>query len=163
FLLNIVVTRLISTQREQVAVLKAFGYTDNAVGWHYIKLVLVIAFFGVVAGVLVGIWLGTEMGELYMIYYRFPYLDFELRVQTVLFAALLTIGAALVGVVRAVRRAVSVPPAEAMRPSPPAAYRPTVIERLGLKNLFDRPTRMIARNLERRPFKALLTLVGIAF
>jgi putative ABC transport system permease protein len=163
FLLNIVVTRLISTQREQVAVLKAFGYTDNAVGWHYIKLVLVIAFFGVVAGVLVGIWLGTEMGELYMIYYRFPYLDFELRVQTVLFAALLTIGAALVGVVRAVRRAVSVPPAEAMRPSPPAAYRPTVIERLGLKNLFDQPTRMIARNLERRPFKALLTVVGIAF
>ena len=49
-----------------------------------------------------------------------------------------------------------------MRAEPPATYRPTVIERLGLRHLFDQPTRMIARNLERQPVKAVLTVVGMS-
>lgn len=163
FLLNIVVTRLISTQREQVAVLKAFGYSSLAVGWHYVKLVLVVALLGAVAGVALGLWLGRQMGELYMMYYRFPYLDYALRPNVVVTAVLLTAGAALAGVVQAVRRAVQQPPAEAMRPAPPPVFRATVVERLGLQHLFDQPTRMVLRHLERQPVKALLTVVGIAF
>ena len=34
--------RLISTQREQIAALKAFGYTQREIGWHYLKLALLI-------------------------------------------------------------------------------------------------------------------------
>src|SRR5690606_23794280 len=64
FLLNIVVTRLISTQREQVAVLKAFGYTNAAVGWHYVKLVLVVALGGAAVGVGLGLWLGQGYAKL---------------------------------------------------------------------------------------------------
>lgn len=162
FLLNIVVTRLIGTQREQIAVLKAFGYSNLDVGGHYMKLVLVIAFVGVAGGTVLGLWLGREMANLYMAFYRFPYLDFTLRLPVFFAAIALTTAAALVGVVRAVRRAVKLPPAEAMRPAPPAHYRPTFIERLGLQRLFDQPTRMIARNLERQPVKALLTVIGMA-
>ena len=50
FLLNLVLARLISTQREQIAVLKAFGYSNLAVGFHYLKLVLVITLGGAVLG-----------------------------------------------------------------------------------------------------------------
>src|SRR5690606_24010603 len=46
FLLNMVVSRLVALQREQIAVLKAFGYTNLSVGVHYVKLVLVIALLG---------------------------------------------------------------------------------------------------------------------
>jgi putative ABC transport system permease protein len=42
FLLNVVVGRLVSTQREQIGVLKAFGYSHRAVGLHYLKLVLLV-------------------------------------------------------------------------------------------------------------------------
>jgi putative ABC transport system permease protein len=49
-----------------------------------------------------------------------------------------------------------------MRPAPPATYRRTLVERLGLQRLLDQPTRMILRSLERQPVKALLTVVGIA-
>jgi putative ABC transport system permease protein len=162
FLLNIVVTRLIALQREQVAVLKAFGYRNRDIGLHYVKLVLVIAVAGAIGGTLLGVWAGRALGNLYLEFYRFPFLHYTLRPAVVLTAVALTTGAALVGVLRAVSRAVRLPPAEAMRPAPPARYRRTVVERIGLERLLDQPTRMILRNLERQPVRALLTVVGIA-
>lgn len=162
FLLNIVVTRLISLQREQIGVLKAFGYTHLDVGLHYTKMVLVIALAGAAVGTLLGLWLGSLMGDLYLEYYRFPGLDYRARWSIVITALVLTAGASLVGVIQAVRRAVRLPPATAMRAAPPAVYRATIAERLGLQRLFDQPTRMIMRNLERRPLRAGLTVVGIA-
>ena len=62
FLLNMVLARLIGTQREQIAALKAFGYTHFDVGWHYLKFVLVIATGGMVAGTLLSVTTrGREM------------------------------------------------------------------------------------------------------
>src|SRR5690625_5999325 len=77
-------------------------------------------------------------------------------------AVLLTSGAALAGVVSAVRRAARLAPAEAMRPAPPPSYRPTIVERLGLQRFFDQPTRIIMRNIERQPIKSGLTVLGLA-
>ncbi len=162
FLLNIVVARLIALQREQVAVLKAFGYSNAAVGWHFVKLVLAIAVLGAAGGLILGAWLGRAMADLYLEYYRFPYLEYRLSISVMVTAVLLTTGASLAGVITAVRRAVKLAPAEAMRPEPPASYRPTLVERLGLKRLFDQPTRIIMRNIERQPIKSGLTVLGMA-
>jgi putative ABC transport system permease protein len=162
FLLNIVVSRLISLQREQIAILKAFGYRNLDVGLHYVKMVLVIAFLGAVGGTALGVWAGKALGELYLQFYRFPYLDYTLRPGVLLVAVGLTSGAALAGVLLAVRKAVRLPPAEAMRPAQPALYRASLVERLGLRMILDPPTRMILRNLERQPVKAGLAVVGTA-
>ncbi|NJD10104.1 MAG: ABC transporter permease [Gemmatimonadetes bacterium] len=163
FLLNIVVSRLISLQREQIGVLKAFGYTNTDVGLHYAKLVLLVALAGGAAGVVVGLWLAGLMGDLYLDYYRLPSLDFSASIGSVIAALVLTTGAALLGVQRAVRRAVRLSPAIAMRPALPALYHATIMERVGFQRWFDQPTRMILRNLDRQPVRALLTVVGIAF
>jgi len=162
FLLHIVVTRLIALQREQVAVLKAFGYTNRAVAWHFMKLVLLIAVLGAAGGLLLGAWLGRAMADLYLEYFRFPYLEYRLSITVMVTAVLLTSGAALAGVVSAVRRAARLAPAEAMRPAPPPSYRPTIVERLGLQRFFDQPTRIIMRNIERQPIKSGLTVLGLA-
>lgn len=162
FLLNIVVTRLITLQREQIAILKAFGYRNLDVGLHYLKLVLVIALIGAIVGTALGMWLGRAMANLYLEFYRFPYLEYTLDWTVVLAAVALTTGASFIGVIRAIRGAVRLPPAEAMRPAPPTVFRATIVERLGLQRFFDQPTRMIMRSLERQPVKAALTTVGIA-
>jgi putative ABC transport system permease protein len=70
--------------------------------------------------------------------------------------------AAIGGTLYAVWEAVDLQPARAMQPEPPATYRATIVERLGLQSVFDPPTRMILRHLERRPLNALLTVIGIA-
>jgi putative ABC transport system permease protein len=49
-----------------------------------------------------------------------------------------------------------------MQPAVPGKFRTTILERLGAARHLSQPTRMIFRNLERRPLKALLSIVGVA-
>jgi len=163
FLLNVVISRTVNTQREQVAILKAFGYGNLEIGLHYFKFVLFTVILGVAGGTATGVWLGRLLGDIYMEYYRFPYLLFRLDIAIVLEAVVISLAAALAGTVHAIRTAAKLPPAEAMRPEQPAKYRKTYIERLGLGRILSQPARIIARNIERRPLRSLLSVIGIAF
>jgi putative ABC transport system permease protein len=118
FLLNIVLSRLINTQREQIAALKAFGYTKREIRRHYLKMIMVIPTMGVLLGTGVGAWMGHGLTHLYSQFYRFPVAGFKLEYGVVVFALVLSVGAALIGTLAAVQRAVKLPPAEAMRPEP---------------------------------------------
>ena len=162
FLLNVVISRLISLEREQIAVLKAFGYSNFAIGLHYTKLVLMIVSFGVFGGIAVGIWMGKGMSNIYMDFYSLPFMLYVLKPQVVIAAAVISMLVAVTGTLYAVRRAARLPPAQGMRPETLTTYRATIVERLGLQRWFSQPTRMILRHIERRPLKALLTILGIA-
>lgn len=162
FLLNVVISRLVTMQREQVATLKAFGYGNGAVTAHYLKLVAVIAGGGVLGGTALGVWLGHALSGIYMEFYYFPWLRFSLQPQTVLEAAGASLAAAGAGTIIAVWRAASLSPAQAMRPEPPPRYRETLVEKLGLKRWLSQPTRMILRHIWRKPLKSALTVLGIA-
>lgn len=162
FLLNVVINRTIRLQREQIATLKAFGYSNLIIGIHYIKFVLLIVLIGIAGGIAVGAWFGKGLGEMYMEFYRFPYLVYELKLSVVIVASIITIGAALAGTIHSVWKAAMLSPAEAMQPEPPARYRKTIIERIGLWHLFSQPARIIIRNIGRSPTKSFLTITGIA-
>lgn len=163
FLLNVVLGRMIHMQREQIAALKAFGYGNRAVALHYFKLVMVIVVLGVMTGVLAGILLAQGMSGIYMDFFSFPFLHFQLRSQVVLYATLTNAGGALFATLFAVRTAARLRPAEAMRPEAPTQYRESFVERLGLKRFLSQPNRMIVRHILRRPVKSMLTMLGIAF
>ncbi len=163
FLLNVVLSRLIALQREQIAVLKAFGYRYLTIGMHYVKLVLLMAALGVAAGVALGAWFGQGLAHVYTeTTFRFPYLDYQLDPGVVVIAFAVGALAAISGTLQSVARAVRLQPAEGMRPDMPEAYRATLVERIGLQRWFAAPTRMILRHIERRPLKSLLTVLGIA-
>lgn len=162
FLLNILLARLVSTQRDQIAVLKAFGYSNLAVGLHYLQLVVLITLVGAALGSALGLWAGAAITEYYTNFFHFPLLQYRAGWGLLTTAIGVSGAAAVLGTFTAVQRAVALPPAEAMRPEPPAEYRPTALERLGLQRLFSPPGRIILRNLERRPVQALLSMVGIA-
>jgi putative ABC transport system permease protein len=162
FIIHVVLSRLINTQREQIATLKAFGYSRFEIGLHYLKFALAITTGGSMLGTGVGIWLGQGLTELYARYFRFPAFSYHLDPLAICLALLMGGAAAGLGILSAVHRAVRLAPAEAMRPEPPARYTPTVLERLGLQRFFSPPLRMILRQLERRPLRALLSCMGIA-
>ncbi|WP_296892483.1 ABC transporter permease [Thiobacillus sp.] len=163
FLLNVVLSRLIALQREQIAILKAFGYSYAAIGTHYVKMVLLMALLGVAAGVALGTWFGQGLSHVYSeTTFRFPYLDYRLQPGTVLIALAVSALAAVSGTLVSVMRAVRLPPAEGMRPEMPARYRTSLVERLGLQRWLAAPSRMILRHIGRRPLKSLLTVLGIA-
>ena len=162
FLLNVVISRLISLEREQIAALKAFGYSDFAVGLHYIKLVLMIVSIGIIAGIGAGIWMGQGMSNIYMDFYSLPFMIYVLKPRVIISAAVISMAVAVLGTLYAVRSAAKLPPAQAMRPEPPAMFHATLVERLGLQRWISQPTRMILRHIERRPLKSLLTMLGIS-
>lgn len=163
FLLNVVLTRIIGLQREQIAALKAFGYSNAAVGWHYLKFVLSIAAVGCVIGIGLGEWLAESMSGMYSQFYRFPVFQYRINWALPVLVSVLSLLAAGIGSLAPVLAAVRLPPAEAMRPAPPARFRPTIIERLGVEALFTTSVRMILRELERRPLKSLLSATGLGF
>ncbi|MHC5018870.1 MAG: ABC transporter permease [Planctomycetota bacterium] len=163
FLLNIVVTRLVRTQREQIAALKAFGYTNTAVGWHYLKLVWVVVLVGTALGIAGGGWLAKALSEMYLQYYRFPYLTFVLPGTVAASATAISLAIGTLGTLVAVRQAVVLPPAEAMRPEPPPRYRRSWFERAGLLGWIDQPTRIVLRSLGRRPVKSAFAVLGVGF
>ncbi|MEQ9546667.1 MAG: ABC transporter permease [Marinobacter sp.] len=162
FLLNVVISRLISTQRDIIAVLKAFGYSNRQVGWHYSQMVLVIAGVGLLLGTGAGLWLGRALGELYMEFYRFPSLLFSINPWWLIFLAVITLLVAWLGGWRAIRAAATLPPAEAMQPESPGRFKVGTFERAlgGLR--FSQPSRMILRQFLRRPIRTLLSVIGIA-
>ncbi|HJV28829.1 MAG TPA: FtsX-like permease family protein [Aromatoleum sp.] len=162
FLLNVVMGRLVAMQREQIATLKAFGYGNLAVLWHYLKFVAVIAGAGVISGTALGVWLGKALSAIYMEFYYFPFLRFSLEPMTVVEAAIASLLAAGAGTVMAVWRAASLSPAQAMRPEPPARYHETGLEKLGLKRWLSQPTRMIVRHIRRRALQSAVSVLGIA-
>ncbi len=162
FLIHLVLSRLVSTQREQIAVLKAFGYGNLSIGVHYLQLALAAVTGGVILGTFVGWYFGYAMTALYAEFFRFPVLRYEMNPWILGTAVLISLSAASIGALRAVQKAVALPPAESMRPEPPARYHASLIERIGLQKIFSLATRIIVRNLERNPVKAVLTTLGIA-
>lgn len=162
FLLNVVISRLIALEREQIAVLKAFGYSNFEIGIHYSKLVLMIVSLGIILGIGFGIWMGKGMSNLYMAVYSLPFMDYLLEADVIAWAIIISMAMGILGTLFAVKNASQLPPAEAMRPEQPADYKQTVIERLGLQKHFSQPSRMILRHIERRPLKSALTTLGIS-
>ena len=98
-------------QREQIAALKAFGYRNREVVIHYLELVMIIVLAGVVSGVLAGIWLGHGMSNMFMEFFRFPYLYYQLKPAVVINAAAISAVSAILGTLFAVRRAADLRPA----------------------------------------------------
>ena len=97
FLLNVVMTRLTSLQREQIAALKAFGYSNLQIGWHYLKFVLLIAMVGGAIGTLGGMWLAHDFTKMFLRVYQYPELIFRVRPNVVANAILVAGGAAIAG------------------------------------------------------------------
>ena len=162
FLLNMVVSRLIETEREQIGLLKAFGYSNIDVGWHYFKYVLAMVALGIVLGYVGGIWFGRINTEVYAQLYRFPFLYYALEPSVFAGGALISLAAAAAGTFNAVRRAIALPPAQAMMPPAPPLYRRGLLRRLGMAGGFDQPTLMILRHIARWPIRSGMTTLGIA-
>ncbi len=162
FLTNMVVARLVAVERPEIGLLKAFGYANTAIAWHYVKLVLAIGAVGTLLGWFFGYWLGLYSTTMYADFYRFPFLLFRPSAGPFLLAAGASVGAALLGAIGAVRRAAALSPAAAMQPPAPPLFRRN---RLFLSRFFERldqPTRIVLRQTSRWPLRALVTSLGIA-
>ena len=161
FMVNAVLARIVRLQREQIAQMKALGYSSRQVGVHYLKFVVVIGALGTLLGGVAGRFMGGGLVHLYTLFFRFPSLVFRLDYGALGLALGISAGTSVLGVLTVVWQAVKLPPAEAMRPEPPADFKPSLFERIGLTRFFSPTFRMALRNIERKPWQAVFTTAGL--
>ncbi|MET1253952.1 ABC transporter permease [Aliikangiella maris] len=162
FLINVVMSRQIATQREQIGMLKAVGYTNWEISQHYLKMVLVVTSCGSLLGLALGAWMGAGMIKMYTEFFHFPILQYSFSVEVMIFAVFFCVIAAVVGTLFAIRGAANLPPAEAMRPESPMTFKATILEKFGVDQNLSFLSRIILRQLERRPVRALFSAIGMA-
>ena len=162
FLFNIVLSRVVDQQKEQIATLRAFGYRSVEIGWYYVKLIAAWVFLGALLGCLVGTRFYWWMTDEYVRYFRFPMTYYEFAGTEAAFATLIGLVAAGSGGFSAVRRAMRLPPAVAMRPEVPPLLGKTALERMAGSWMLSLPTRMIVRRMQARPRATTLSVLGIA-
>lgn len=162
FLMHVVLMRLLGTQREQVGVLKAFGYGNRTLAGHYLGMAAWIALGGALLGIALGAELGRWLAHVYQGIYRFPFLAYRLSTRAIGLGLGVSLAAASGGALMALRAAAALPPAEAMRAPAPTRFGPTLLERLGFQRWLSPAARIALRDLERRPGRALFTVVGLA-
>jgi len=162
FLLNILLARLVDTEREVIGLLKAFGYRSRTIMAHYAMLALMLSAGGVVLGWGLGSWMGRGISGIYQDYYSFPFLTFVAGIDIYLAASGLALVAVLAGAAGAVWRAQRLTPAEAMRPPAPPRYSSRGLAERLVGLMPDEPSRMILRGFTRRPLRSAASVLGLA-
>lgn len=157
FLLRVVMGRLVASQREQIATLKALGY-GGEIAWHFAKFAMIAVTIGVALGIALGVLTGQAILATYRPFFRFPEFIFDVRPWTLRAAAALAIVSGVGGALAAVRDVERLRPAEAMRPPAPPAY--SARESVSRSHV---PARwmMTIRSLTAHPLRAALTLGGV--
>lgn len=162
FLTNTVLTRLIITERTEIGLMKAFGYSNREVGWHYAKFVIAIAAIGIALGWILGALLGQLSTDGYARNLNLPFLIYRPSPLAFVVGAVVSLGVALSATARAVGKAAALPPIVAMSPPQPPLFRSNPGPLQKLMSVLDEPTRIIVRQLTRWPGRALVITVGFA-
>lgn len=162
FLVNISLGRVIVTERSNIGLMKAFGYSNTAVAWHYAKSALILAGLGAALGAFVGIEFGRGVASMYREYYHFPSLSFSASPMTFTMACLAGFGAAGIGAVSSVWRSARLEPAAALAPPQPAAFHRFGNAIANFNARLDAKSRIIVRRILRFPQRAATTSIGVA-
>jgi putative ABC transport system permease protein len=162
FLVNLTLSRLVALEREQIGLLKALGYSNASIVWHYVKFVALIVLTGIIIGSIAGTWLGLRVTALFGDFFHFPFLVFSSAPDLYLIAGALSAVAAIVGALRALRDVVKLAPAVAMQPPAPAVYRHFLPANVRLDRFVSQPTLMMLRGMSRHPVRACLTALGMS-
>ena len=162
FLLNVSLSRLVATERSNIGLLKAFGYTNTSIALHYGKFALTFGLLGAALGVVVGHWIGNYIATLYVKVYRIPNLQFDAEAHIYIWAVVVSLLASVLGAAQAVRNATRLPPAAALAPPAPTSFGRlgSTIERAA--RALDGKSRMVARRIARFPRRSVTTVLGIA-
>lgn len=162
FLLNVALGRLVTAQREQIAALKALGFPNRPLVFHYLKLVLLVVLLGSLLGIAGGYGFGIAIVESYRGFFRLPVLEFEITLWSAIVGIVISLTAASLGVLTALQNVIRVEPAVAMRPAAPARFRHVWAERLLSLGRLSTRRIMMLRNIVGRPLRTALTVVGVA-
>lgn len=162
FLVGMVISRIIALERGEIGLLKAIGYSDLEICLHYLTLAGLIALGGMLIGWGAGTWLARALARLYAQFFDFPYLIYDLSLQSYAVSGILALLSAAIGATRSALQAAWLPPAVAMAPPAPQGFTHTLLDRVLAMVRPSQPTMMVLRSLMRWPLRSALTMLGLS-
>ncbi|RIK77641.1 MAG: hypothetical protein DCC68_16925 [Planctomycetota bacterium] len=161
--LNMLMTRLAEQQRTVIGTLKAIGYSDLQLFWHFVKFGLFIGVVGGVVGSVLGYFLAAWLTGIYAQFYEFPDLSNQLYPRLMLEGLGISVTCAVGGTIYGARSVLKLNPASAMRPKPPAQGKQILIERIGwLWRGLGSGWRTVLRDLFRNRFRTTAGMTAAA-
>ncbi|MCC6125360.1 MAG: FtsX-like permease family protein [Pirellulales bacterium] len=161
--LNVLLTRIAQQQRTVIGTLKALGYSDMQVFWHFLKFGLSVGATGGLIGCALGWWMASGMTRIYQSFFQFPELENRFHWSIHLTGLGVSAGCAVLGCFRGSKAVLKLRPAAAMRPNPPRSGKTVVLERIGwLWKALSTRWRMVLRNLLRNRLRTLAGIFGAA-
>lgn len=161
-ILLVLLNRMVRTERTQIGLLKAYGYSNLQVAVHYLQFALVLAVLGSAGAFGVGHWLAYEMIQMYVQFYQFPLLESRVYPDVLTRSIGIAMAFAVLGALSAAIRAARIHPAESMRPEVPRYAHRVWLERFTrLWRRLGFLGKMICRNISRNAFRAGINAFGV--
>jgi putative ABC transport system permease protein len=162
YILNVVIARTIELQRSQIATMKSLGYSSYQLSLFYFALTTAMVTVGLIPALGTGVWLGKWYAKIYKDYFRFPDIQFQISPMIYIAAILVVLIPAFLAVASSLQRVFELNPAEALRPPSPVSYQNQLVEKVWGGLRLEIYTKMILRSLFFRPWRFLLSVVGVA-
>jgi putative ABC transport system permease protein len=159
----VMITRLVHSQRPQIGILLANGFTKGQVLRHYLGYGIVPGLIGSIPGAITGVLLARVITGLYTGFISVPITVIRFYPSTLVAAIALGLVATLVAAAAPALAASRLSPSESMRGSAPAGRgKASLVERLvpPLRRLPIR-WRMTLRGIERNPRRTVYTVIGV--
>ena len=154
-------TRIIAHQRTQIGILKAVGYTNKSIIFHYVSY----GFWLVLAGAILGLILGPlTLPNLFYPSMSATYIMPEWKPawsMNFIYVAIIMVVMSLLVSYFAVRSISSENPADTIRPKAPKISSTGFVEKFGFWNKLSFNVRWNYRDAKRNKFRALMTIVGV--
>lgn len=154
-------TRIISHQRTQIGVLKANGYKNHTIIWHYLSYGFWMVLIGSVLGLILGPILAPKlvypvMNNIFIL----PSWNMVWSENFVYMAILMVIMSLAVSYYSA-KRISDESPSQSIRPKPPKIFIKSFIEKLAFWPKLSFNVRWNYRDARRNNFRAVMTVIGI--
>lgn len=128
-IINVLMVRIAEQQRTVVGTLKALGYFDKQIFWHFIQFGIVVGALGGLAGCLLGYLISGSMITLYKGFFEFPHLANQLYPGIMISGIAISLFFAILGTIHGVHTVAKLNPAEAMQEQTPAIGDSVLLER----------------------------------
>ena len=161
--ISIVLSRIVSNDRMAIGVLKALGYSDIKVLFHYLKYSLMIGIAGSIIGIVLGLILSKMLTELFILYFNIPLIHVKIQYIYMLYSILLTSIFCIASGLFGGRRVLKIAPADAMLPEPPKSGKHILLEKVGF--IWKRLTfswKVVIKNILRNKRRFAFLVLGLA-
>ncbi|MFX4261902.1 FtsX-like permease family protein [Pelotomaculum propionicicum] len=156
--------RMVKTQRSQIGTMKAIGYNNPQILWHYTSYAVLVGLLGAALGSLAGVLLASSLSKVYAMFFNLPEVISGVSFQALLYGFILSIAVGAIAGLTASRGVLAIQPAESMRAETPKATGNIFMESWSwFWHRLSATWKMGLRTVFRNRFRTAVTMLGVTF